>query len=49
MTSEIRAILFDFDMTLIDSSYAITACMNGMAKDLQLAEEIGRASCRERV
>jgi HAD superfamily hydrolase (TIGR01509 family) len=38
MTSEIRAILFDFDMTLIDSSYAITACMNGMAKDLQLAE-----------
>lgn len=38
MKNEIKAILFDFDMTLIDSSHAITACMNGMAKDLDLLE-----------
>lgn len=38
MKEEIRAVLFDFDMTLIDSSHAITACMNGMARDLGLLE-----------
>jgi len=38
MKNEIKAILFDFDMTLIDSSHAITACMNGMARDLNLLE-----------
>jgi HAD superfamily hydrolase (TIGR01509 family) len=38
MKAKIRAILFDFDMTLIDSSFAITSCMNGLAKDLGLGE-----------
>lgn len=38
MKDKIRAILFDFDMTLIDSSYAITSCMNGLARDLGLGE-----------
>lgn len=28
----IRAVLFDFDMTLVDSSYAITACTNLLAE-----------------
>jgi HAD superfamily hydrolase (TIGR01509 family) len=32
----IKAVLFDFDMTLIDSSHAITRCMNGMAEELDL-------------
>ncbi len=36
MKYEFQAVLFDFDMTLIDSSHAITACMNGMARDLGL-------------
>lgn len=36
MKDKIRAVLFDFDMTLIDSSHAITDCMNGMAADLGL-------------
>lgn len=38
MNNDIQAVLFDFDMTLIDSSHAITACMNGMARDLNLLE-----------
>jgi len=38
MKEKVGAILFDFDMTLIDSSYAITSCMNGLAKDLGLGE-----------
>ncbi len=37
MKARIKAVLFDFDMTLIDSSHAITGCMNGMAEDLGLA------------
>ncbi len=36
MKQKIEAVLFDFDMTLIDSSHAITSCMNGMAEDLGL-------------
>lgn len=36
MKEKVSAILFDFDMTLIDSSYAITSCMNGLAKDMGL-------------
>ncbi len=38
MKEKVSAILFDFDMTLIDSSYAITSCMNGLAKDMGLGE-----------
>lgn len=37
MKHPIKAVFFDFDMTLIDSSHAITGCMNGMALDLGLA------------
>lgn len=32
MSSRVTAVLFDFDMTLIDSSYAITECTNLLAK-----------------
>lgn len=32
MTSHIGAIFFDFDMTLVDSSYGITHCMNLLAE-----------------
>ena len=30
------AVLFDFDMTLVDSSYAIAHCMNGLAETFDL-------------
>lgn len=33
MISRVRAICFDFDMTLVDSSYGITHCMNLLAAD----------------
>mgnify|MGYP000855553666 FL=1 len=36
MRQGIKAVLFDFDMTLIDSSHAITRCLNGMAEELNL-------------
>ena len=38
MKEKVSAILFDFDMTLIDSSYAITSCMNSLAKDMGLGK-----------
>lgn len=35
---QIRAIYFDFDMTLVDSSYGITHCMNLLAEDQGLRQ-----------
>jgi HAD superfamily hydrolase (TIGR01509 family) len=36
--SDVKAICFDFDMTLVDSSYGITHCMNLLARDRGLRE-----------
>lgn len=38
MTQNVKAVVFDFDMTLVDSSHAIHRCMNLMAKRLGLHE-----------
>lgn len=38
MTNNFKAVTFDFDMTLADSSHAIHRCMNLMAKKLGLRE-----------
>lgn len=35
---KIRAVLFDFDMTLVDSSYAIHHCTNLLANHLGFKE-----------
>lgn len=38
MTIDVKAVVFDFDMTLVDSSHAIHRCMNLMACRLGLHE-----------
>ena len=41
MTKDTKAVIFDFDMTLADSSYAIHHCSNLLARKFGL-EEVSR-------